>query len=275
MARKVSFGIAISQEVLGEGAPVPFQGGIAEGMAKAAAMGFECVELHVRNPLGFDPQVLERCAETSGVRIAAIGTGLEYGLNGLSLTSDDTSVRARAAQRMREHIDLAAHFGAVVFLGLIRGKCGRKALHAGFLDRLAEQLVPLAEYADARNVVLGLEPVAYYFSDLLNTTDETLAYLKRPGLESISLLLDTHHIFIEDKSMESSLRKSSGRIAHVHLSDSNRKYPGEGNVDFELAARTLEDIGYSGAVSLEVLATPSGDEAARNGLARMRQIWGR
>ena len=275
MARKVSFGIAISQEVLGEGAPVPFQCGVPEGMAKASAMGFECVELHVRNPLDFDPKALRRCAEKTGVRIAALGTGLEYGLNGLNLTSDDASVRGKAAQRMREHIDLAAHFGAVVFLGLIRGKCGRKALLAEYLDRLAEQLVPLAEYAHAKNVPIGFEPVAYYFSDLLNTTDETLTFLTRPGLESISLLLDTHHIFLEDKSMESSLRKSAGRIAHVHLSDSNRKYPGAGNVDFELAARTLDDIGYSGAVSLEVLATPSGDEAARNGLACMRQIWGR
>ena len=34
--------------------------------------------------------------------IAAIGTGLEYGFNGLSLTSDDPSIREKAAERMRE-----------------------------------------------------------------------------------------------------------------------------------------------------------------------------
>ena len=39
MNKRVSFGVAISQEVLGEGAPVPLQGGIAEGMATAAALG--------------------------------------------------------------------------------------------------------------------------------------------------------------------------------------------------------------------------------------------
>ena len=42
MARKIRYGIAIAQEILGEGAPVPFQGDILEGMAKAAAMGFDC-----------------------------------------------------------------------------------------------------------------------------------------------------------------------------------------------------------------------------------------
>ena len=275
MTRRVSYGIAISQEILGEGASVPFQGGLHEGMVKAAALGFDCVELHIRNPLEIDPESLVRSSATTGVRIAAIGTGLEYGLNGLSLTSDDPSVRDRAAQRMREHIDLAAHFGAVVFLGLIRGKCGCKARLPEYLDRLAEQLAPLAAYASEKKVPTGLEPVAYYFSDLLNTTDETLDYLKRPGLESIGLLLDTHHIFLEDKSMEASFRKCAGRITHVHLSDSNRRYPGAGNVDFALAARTLDDIGYAGAVSLEILPAPSSDEAARRGLAWMRETWGR
>ena len=274
MTRKIQYGVAISQEVLGEGASVPLQGGIAQGMAKAAAMGFDCVELHIRNPSSFDAKELARLSHETGVRIAAIGTGLEYGKNGLSLTSDDSSVRNQAQQRMREHIDLAAHFGAVVFLGLIRGKCGSKARIPEYLDRLAEQLAPLSAYAVEKKVPTGLEPVAYYFSDLLNTTDETLDYLKRPGLESIGLLLDTHHIFLEDKSMEASFRNCAGRITHVHISDSNRRYPGAGNVDFALAARTLDAIGYAGAVSLEILPAPSDDEAARRGLAWMRSTWG-
>jgi sugar phosphate isomerase/epimerase len=272
--RKVSYGIAISQEILGASAPVPFQGSIPEGMAKAAEMGFDCVELHIRNPSDFDPKALARSSQESGVRIAAIGTGLEYGLNGLTLTSDDPSVRAKAAARLREHIDLAAHFGAVVFLGLMRGKCGNRVRLSEYLDRLAAQFAPLAAYADKMKVPTGLEPVAYYYSDLLNTTDETLDFLARPGLESIGLLLDTHHIFLEDKNMEASLRKCAGRITHFHISDSNRRYPGAGNVDFALAARTLDAIGYAGAVSLEILPAPSADEAAQQGLVWMRETWG-
>jgi sugar phosphate isomerase/epimerase len=271
--RKVSYGVAVSHEVLGEGASVPLQGGIAEGMATAAALGFECVELHIRNPGEFDPKALARLSAETGVRIAAIGTGLEYSLNGLSLTSDDPIVREKAAQRMREHIDLAAHFGAVVFLGLIRGKCGRKALLPEYLDRLEQQLAPLAEYAAEKGAPTGLEPVAYYFSDLLNTTAETLDFLKRPGLEGIGLLLDTHHIHLEDTDVDASFRSCAGRITHVHLSDSNRRYPGAGNIDFLRVARTLDAIGYAGAVSLEILPAPSGEEAARRGIAQMRQLW--
>jgi sugar phosphate isomerase/epimerase len=275
MTRLVSYGVAVSEEALGEAAPVPFQGGIREGMVQAAAMGFDCVEIHIRNPLSFDVDALRRASDETGVRIAAIGTGLEYGLNGLSLTAESPVVRSQAAARMREHIDLAANFDAVVFLGLIRGKCGVKARLREYLDRLEQELVPLARYAEDKHVATGLEPVAYYFSDILNTTDETLAYLERPGLQSIGVLLDTHHIFLEDRSMEDSLRRCAGRITHFHLSDSNRRYPGAGNVDFALAARTLTEIGYAGAVSLEVLPAPSSELAARRGIAWMREAWGR
>ena len=274
MDRKIRYGIAISQEILGEGAPVPFQGSIPEGMAKAAAMGFDCVELHIRNPSGIDLDGLRRVSGDTGIKIAAIGTGLEYALNGLNLTSDDPSIREQAARRMREHIDFAAHFGAVVFLGLIRGKCGVKARLAEYRDRLAAELAPLAAYAREKNVPTGLEPVAYYFSDLLNSTGETLEFLTRPGLESIGLLLDTHHMFIEDRNMDESFRQCAGRITHIHISDSNRKYPGAGNVDYAQVARSLDSIGYSGTVSLEILPTPSADEAARNGIIWMQKTWG-
>jgi sugar phosphate isomerase/epimerase len=272
--KRVGFGVAISQEVLGEGASVPLQGGIAGGMATAAALGFDCVELHIRNPRDFDAKALARVSAETGVRIAAIGTGLEYTLNGLSLTSDDAAVREKALRRMREHIDLAAHFGAVVFLGLIRGKCGRMALVPEYLDRLERGLAPLAEYAAERRAPTGLEPVAYYFSDLLNTTTETLRFLERPGLQSIGVLLDTHHIHLEDRDMDASFQSCAGKITHVHLSDSNRRYPGAGNVDFSRVARALDAVGYSGAVSLEILPAPSGEEAARRGIAGMREIWG-
>jgi sugar phosphate isomerase/epimerase len=74
--------------------------------------------------------------------------------------------------------------------------------------------------------------------------------------------------------MEASFQSCAGKITHVHLSDSNRRYPGAGNVDFSRVARALDAVGYSGAVSLESLPAPSGEEAARRGIAGMREIWG-
>jgi sugar phosphate isomerase/epimerase len=274
ISRKIEYAVAISEEELGEAAPVPFQGGIADCIARASAMGFECVELHVRDPVTLDAEKIAKTASAQEVRIAAVGTGLEYSLNGLSLTSDERSIRRKAVEKMKQHIDFAARFAAVVFLGLLRGKCGIYSRRALILDRLAGELVPIVAYASERKVILGLEPVAYYFSDILNTTDEALDFIERPGLAAIQLLLDTHHMFIEDQDTPQSFRKSAGRIAHVHISDSNRRHPGAGNVDFTSVADVLDEIGYAGAISLEILPLPDGAEAARRGLAWMQRTWG-
>ena len=52
------------------------------------------------------------------------------------------------------------------------------------------------------------------------------------------------------------------------------RYPGAGNVDYQRVARSLDAIGYCGAVSLEILPAPSADEAARRGIAWMQETWG-
>jgi len=273
--RRVSFGVAISEDVLGEASPVPFQGGLVDAMAGAADLGFETVEFHIHDPHELDPEALHAEADRLGLRIAAIGTGLEHGRYGLSLTSPDPAVRAEAARKLRLHIDFAERVGgAVVFLGLIRGRCGVYERVPATLDLLAEELKPVAAFAAKHGVPTGFEPVAYYFSDLLTRTDETVEFLSRPGLEPIGLLLDTHHMFLEDPDIPAALRASAGRIEHVHLSDSNRRYPGAGNVDFAEIARVLTEIGYDRSVSLEVLPVPTGDQAAQRGLAYMRALWG-
>lgn len=274
MGRKVSYGLAVSQEPLGDGTPVLLQGGLDPAMRQAAAIGFDSVELHIREPQGLDVAALARSAERNNLRIAAIGTGLEYSLNGLSLTAPEKAVRAAMAARLREHIDLAQRFGAVVFLGLCRGKAPGDAERSAYLDRLAEELVPIAAYAAERHVVLGFEPIAFYLTNLINTTTEALEFLQRPGLETLALLLDTHHMFIEDRDMLESFRLCAGRIAHVHISDSNRRYPGGGNVDWARVGAVLQHIGYDKALSLEVLPYPSGEQAAQRGLEWMRSIWG-
>lgn len=274
MQRKIRYGVAISEEELGDGASVLLQGGIEKGIARAAGMGFDCVELHIRNPKDLDLARILDSSARCGVGVAAIGTGLEFGMNGLNLSSEDPELRKGMSERLREHIDFASRFGAVVFLGLIRGKCARYQDRGACLDRLAKELIPIAAYAAEKNVVLAFEPIAFYYTTLLNTTQETLEFLTRPGLAGIQLLLDTHHMHIEDKDMDASWRQCAGRIAHVHISDSNRQYPGSGNVDYTRVTKSLTAIGYEAAVSLETLPYPSGEEAAQRGLAWMRGVWG-
>lgn len=267
---KVKYSLAISEENLGDYAPVLLQGGIVKSVVRASEIGFDSVELHIRKPESFNAEELLEIACRYNIAISAIGTGLEYSLNGLSLTSRSEQVRNEMAKRLKGHIDIASRLGAVVFLGLCRGKSPSYSTREEYLNRLEKELIPIVSYALKRNVVLALEPIVFYLTNLLNTTEETLEFLDRPGLEPVQLLLDTHHMFIEDNNMYESFRLCRGRIAHIHISDSNRRYPGCGNIDYIKVSKTLSDIGYDRTLSLEVLPYPSGDQAAVRGYKAMK-----
>lgn len=273
MSRLVQFCLAISEEDLGNTAPVLFQGGLVKGMQQASEMGFDAVEIHIRNPGELEVNAIEDAAGRLGLGIAAIGTGLENTLNGLSLTLPDPETRRQASERYHEHIDLASRFGATVFVGLCRGSAPMENERSAYLDRLTAELIPLAEYAERRNVTLSLEPIVRSMTNLLNTTRETLAYLDQPGLETVRLLMDTYHMYYEDENISDAFRMSSGRIEHIHISDSDRKFPGSGRVDFAAVGECLVEMGYDKVVSLEIPPDPDGRTAASIGLEWMKRVW--
>lgn len=266
--------LAVSEEKLGDNAPVLFQDGIIKGMRSARELGFSAVEIHIRNPGQIDADSLLTAEKNLDIKICAIGTGLEYGLNKLSFTSGDAEVRQKTGERFKEHIKLAQKLNASVFVGLCRGTAPDYASIQPYLERFSAELLPIQEYADSKQVVLTLEPIAYYMTNLLNTVDQCLDFMARPGFEKLQLLLDTHHMFLEDKDMYgTAFDKCAGKIGHFHVSDSNRRYPGAGNIDFDKVAEKLKQIGYDGPVSLEVLPHPSGTEASRQCMNWMRRHW--
>ena len=276
--RPVDFAVTVSEEILGDAAPVLFQGGIVSAIGAAARVGYDAVELHVRDPRTLDATAIRSAARDAGVRIAAIGTGLEYSKNGLSFTSDDSVILARTHDRFREHIEFAAEFApdpTVVFVGLCRGVAPSYALCDEYLRRFHAALVPIVEFATEAGVTLVLEPVAYYFSNLLNTTAESIEFLRLPGLKPVDLLLDTHHMFLEDPDLGDAFRLAAGRVSYIHFSDSNRRSPGAGNIDFLAAAEAIVEIGYHGTVSIEVSPFPDGPTAAKNSIAELHRVFAR
>lgn len=272
--KNVKYSIAIASEILGDGAPVPLQGDLEASFKTASELGFDAVEYHLRNPETVDAGQLKTLCEKYGVAISAIGTGLEYSLNGNIFTSPKAAIRKRTVEKFRSFIDLASHFGACVFLGLCRGKSPTFAEREKYLDIFTGEIQPLIAYAKEKNVVLALEPIAFYLTNLLNKTVETLDFIALRKLEGVQLLLDTHHMYIEDPSVEEAFRLSAGMTAHIHISDSDRRYPGSGRVDYAAVGRVLKETGYSGAVSVEILPYPSAVQAARYSIQWMRSVWG-
>lgn len=225
------------------------------------ALGYAGVELAVRDPATVPVPSLKALLERCGLQVPAIGTGQAWVEEGLSLTHPDPAVRRAALARLEAHLELAAEWGALVIIGLIRGRRMEGVSRAQALDWLSEALVRLADRAASHRVRLAVEPLNRYETDLLNTVEEALSLIEPLGLSHVGVLLDTFHANIEEASLEGAIARVRDRLFHVHIADSNRWAPGWGHLDFDPVLKALREIGYRGWLSAEVLPQPSSEEA--------------
>ncbi|HET6948336.1 MAG TPA: 5-keto-L-gluconate epimerase [bacterium] len=251
---------------------VAVRGSWADGVRMAANLGYEGVELAIRDPRTVDARAIERTLRDSGLVTPAIGTGQAFLKEGLSLSDPDEGIRARAIERMETHIHLAARFGAAVIIGLLRGRIsGNRAATASRLDASLHTLLPVAE---REKVSILFEPINRYETDLLARVEDVLAVVDRMGSPALGVLADTFHMNIEEASIEQALRLAGQRLRLVHAADSNRWAPGWGHLDFPSIVRTLREIGYGGFLSAEILPQPDPPAAAQQTIAHLRPLIG-
>ncbi|MBN1874305.1 MAG: sugar phosphate isomerase/epimerase [Anaerolineae bacterium] len=248
---------------------VALKGDFEANIAKIAGWGYDGVELAIRDPRLVDVDALARVISDHGLTVPAMGTGQAWGEEGLSFTSDDPAIRAKAIERIKSHIPLAARFNAVIILGLIRGITPPGQSHAQSMDYLVAALQDCA--AAGAGVRFALEPLNRYETDLIHTVADGLTLIERVGAVNFGLLLDTFHMNIEEPVIEESICACGDRIFHFHVADSNRWYPGAGHLDFGTILKTLYATGYEDFVSGEFMPKPDADTAATRAIAYLQQ----
>ena len=246
---------------------------------RAAALGFDGVELAVRDPREVDgARLRDHCARL-GLPVVAIGTGQAYLHEGLALAAPEAGIRRAASERLIQHIRLASILNAItgappagvqVIVGLIRGRAGEARAQAE--TWLREGLRPIVDAAAEAGVGVVIEPVNRYETDFLNTVEETVAVIERMSPPHLGLLADTFHMNIEEASIEESLRRAAPYLRHVHVADSNRRAPGLGHLDFRRILETLQEVGYRGYLSAETLPYPDPEGAARQTVDYLRSL---
>lgn len=249
-----------------------YKGDFERNVAQIASLGYDGVELAVRDPNLLDVAHVEEVVVRYNLEVPAIGTGQAYGEESLSFTDPDQKVRERAIQRIHDQIEFASRFKAQVIIGLIRGKVRPEVERAQVWAWMVEALRECAHHAEERGVKLTLEPLNRYETNLINTVAEGLALIEEVGSEALYLLLDTFHMNIEEPSMEKSIIAAGEHLSHFHVADSNRWHPGAGHIDFASIVNALRQIGYEGYLSVEAMPYPDPDACARKTIEHMRPL---
>jgi sugar phosphate isomerase/epimerase len=249
-----------------------FKGDLETNLRRISALGYDGVELAIRDPKLVNLNNLEALLRKVQLSVPAIGTGQAWGEEGLSFTDPDPGVRRLAIERIKGHIPLASRFGAVIILGLIRGIVKPGVDPAQATEWLIHALRECSRAAREQQVCLALEPINRYETTLINNTAEGLELVEQVGADNFGLLLDTFHMNIEEPVIGPSIGACGPRIFHFHVADSNRWYPGAGHLDFKSILSELAATGYQGWVSGEFLPRPDAETAAQRSIAHLRRL---
>lgn len=233
------------------GMPALFSGGTEKNIARIRELGYDGVDLFVRDPVSEDTRQTLVLLRQYGLGIGAIMPAALAG-QGLYLGAVERNIREECVRRIGEIVYLAANEGAMVSIGLVRGSKLPGESMETFEDRFVEGCTQLLQISQPLGVPLLLEPINRYEINTILSVKEGMDFIRRSGLP-IFLMNDLFHMNIEDVDMERMLLESQPYTKHIHFLDSNRLPPGMGHLDMERYYRLLEKAGYNGYLCLEAL----------------------
>src|SRR5919199_835221 len=254
--------------------PMAWVGDYRTIIPRLAEIGYDGIELQVRDPAEFDGAALGRCAQEAGLKISAVSTGAIGAADGLYLMHADADVRRRAVERYKSVLELAASYGVDASIGRFRGVTSAapsRDIAIGWFRAALDELVPVAERTGVRIV---LEPQLRFIGDFLNTIDETLEFINSYGSPTLMFEGDTFHQMMEEKSLLASIVRGVriGKMTYYQVSDSTRLAPGWGHHNWVDIVEVLRASGYDGWLSMEFTQQPDSDICAQRAYATIRPL---
>jgi sugar phosphate isomerase/epimerase len=252
--------------------PFVFHGDLAGGIARAAALGFDAVEIFPPGAEGVDVGEVRRMVGDAGLRVAAVGTGAGFVVRKLTLSDADAGGRRRAVEFVKGIVEVAGELGAPAIVGSMQGRHAEGQREAA-LGWLAESLSECAGRAAGYGVPLLYEPLNRYETNLFTRQGEAAAWVRSSGVANVKILSDLFHMNIEEADVAAALREVGDLLGHVHFVDSNRRAAGMGHTDFGPIVAALRELGYAGYASAECFPIPDADEAARRTIETYRRLF--
>jgi sugar phosphate isomerase/epimerase len=238
-------------------APVLFAGRLEEGLAAVAQAGLRHIELSLRDPRDIQVEYLAKLLGEHDLSLTAIATGQSCLHDRLCLASPEAELSWQTGERLKAYVEMAQQLGSGVIIGGVRGRMvGSESEMQVQRQRAVEVIKDCASFAQDKGVPLWLEPINRYETNFVNTSSQGAALLDEVGAPNFKLLLDTFHMNIEEPDIPSSISIARDCLGYIHFADSNRQAPGDGHVDFKGILKALDDIGYQGIISTEVLPLP-------------------
>ncbi|MCL8009678.1 sugar phosphate isomerase/epimerase family protein [Streptomyces sp. AS02] len=230
--------------------PLGFDAPLADAVRQVAELGYDGVEVQVRDVTARDAEALIRTVGGSALRVLGIGTGPIAAQDRLTLTDPSPDVRRHALDRLLGAARLAGALGVPVTLGQTRGTFlpGLEDMQRAWAERAVRQL---AEEAVARGSRLLLEPQSRSNTSLWHTPGEAVAALRSLDVDA-HLVLDTHHLEAEGVDPVRAVADFAGVTGCLQLAAPATRGPlSVGDPRLPALLRALRQGGFTGRLTLE------------------------
>jgi sugar phosphate isomerase/epimerase len=263
-----------SAEAAPNTAPILLKGDICTNLKTAAGLGFDGLEVHMREDITPDYEKIGQVSDECGVKVVTVVTGRLNTQGKVNLIDDRPYITEAAMQGMRKYIQIAAVLGSDLIVGWVKGLIPDGADPQVYLNRLAANLRQICKEAEAEGVKIFVEVINRYEVNIFTTARETLDFLDTREIPNCYVHLDTFHMNIDETDPLEAIRLCGKRLGYFHVADNSRLYPGSGTLDFESYFSVLDEIGYEGFISVECFPRPDGKTAAERALHHLKQCEG-
>ena len=255
-----------------------YQGDLEDSFRTLSALGYQGVEFMTLHPVKLDWEAIKELEREYSLKVALVCTGEIFGQLRLSYADRNPTIRKEAVQRTQEIIDFASVLSAKINIGRIRGSYQPGISVEQTEEWAIEAFQEISDYAAKKNVAIALETVTIMQTNFINTLSDAVRIIKRVDRPNFQLMMDVFHMNIEEKDLLEAIRTYSRYNIHVHLSDNNRRYPGNCGMDFEAVLQAFHDCGYDGDYTTEIFQLPSqevaAERAAKHLLPILQKIYG-
>lgn len=115
---------------------------------------------------------------------------------------------------------------------------------------VVDSLKEVYELTESYGIKIGLEPLNRFETYFLNRADQAVALAKDVG-PNCGVCLDAFHMNIEEVDFMEAIRTAGDMLVDFHVADNNRMPPGMGQLNWPEIVKTLNEVGYDGAMTLE------------------------
>jgi D-psicose/D-tagatose/L-ribulose 3-epimerase len=223
--------------------------------------GFDGIEVPVFSLADFCASDIRRGVEQNALECTACSVIP----HGLSIGSDDDSVRQKARTHIEDCVKLAADAGAKILAGPLYTPVGylpgrrRTADEWKWAVECYQSLGPVLE---RYSVTIAIEPLNRFETYFLNTAADAAALCGEINHPNVGILFDTFHANIEEKSIGQAYRTVGRHLKHVHTCENDRGTPGSGHVEWTDVFTALRDMGYDGWLTIESFGFAMGEISA-------------